>query len=444
MDTITADTAVSCGIIKPVHGVCNSPVSFGGLTDLSRAWKKAGFPYGRLHDNDWPHPVSVDIPQIFRNFSADAGDPANYDFTNTDASLKAILECGAQIIYRLGTSIEHTVRKVYTDVPDDYEKWADICVHIIRHYNEGWADGFHWNIQFWEIWNEPDLNQDDMWKGSPEQYFDLYVTAAKKIKSACPDVKVGGPALAGYGHSDFALGMLKKIREENAPLDFFSWHLYRNEPKHFRDALSTVEGYLNELDFKNVTLICDEWDFNPVYGFALSNEDEVSEKQKVAYFSTMTDEIGAAFCASVLCTFQNSINDIATYYDSQPANLWCGIFDRYGVPTKSYYAFCAFNELYKLGNAVQMNGPLDGLYYVSAKDNNKLCILVSRYLSVSDNVEIILNNLPYENAVYSIRRTDKMYTDTEAEKGTVNDNRIEFFLPENGIALITVTKDETD
>lgn len=440
MDTITVNAAVSCGIVKPVHGVCNSPVSFGGLTDLSRAWKKAGFPYGRLHDNDWPHPVSVDIPQIFRNFSADADNPANYDFANTDASLKAIVDCGAQIIYRLGTSIEHTVRKVYTDVPADFEKWADICVHIIRHYNEGWADGFHWNIQFWEIWNEPDLNQDDMWKGSPEQYFDLYVTAAKAIKSACPDVKVGGPALAGYGHSDFALGLLRKIREENAPLDFFSWHLYRNEPKHFRDALSTVEGYLNEFDFKNVTLICDEWNYNPIYGFALSNEDEVSEKQKVAYFSTMTDEIGAAFCASVLCTFQNSINDIATYYDSQPTNLWCGIFDRYGVPTKSYYAFCAFDELYKLGNAVQMSGPLDGLYYASAKDNDKLCILVSRYLSSSDNTEIILNNLPYKNAVYTVRRTDKMYTDSEAEKGTVNDNRIELFLPENGFVLVTVTK----
>lgn len=440
MNTITVNTAISSGPVKPVHGICNSPLSFGGLTDLSRAWKKAGFPYGRQHDNDWPQPITVDIPQIFRDFSADVNDPNSYDFINTDATLKAVIDCGAQIIYRLGTSIEHTARKVYTEVPTDFKKWSDICVHIIRHYNEGWANGFHWNIQYWEIWNEADLNQDDMWKGTPEQYFDLYVTAAKTIKEACPDVKVGGPALAGYGHAEFVEGFLKKIRDENAPLDFFSWHLYRSDPKIFREAITVIEGYLKKFDFENVTLICDEWNFNPVYGFALSNDDELSEQQKVLYFSTMANEIGAAFCAAILCTFQNSRNDIATYYDGQPTNLWCGVFDRYGVPTKSYYSFCAFNELYKLGNAVETVCPDNGLYCVSATDGNKLCILVSRYLSNPDNVDLILNNLPFEDAVYSIRRTDRLNTDVEAESGRVKDGHLEIFLPENGVALITVNQ----
>lgn len=438
MDRITVDAGEFCGPVKPVHGVCNSPISFGGLTDLSRAWKKAGFPYGRQHDNDWPHPISVDIPQIFRDFSADVNDPNSYDFTNTDAALKAVIDCGAQIIYRLGTSIEHTAHKVYTDVPADFKKWSEICVHIIKHYNEGWADGFRWNIQFWEIWNEADLNQDDMWKGTPEQYFDLYVTAAQAIKSACPDVMVGGPALAGYGHSDFVKGFLRKIREEAAPLDFFSWHLYRGEPKIFREAISTIEGYLKEFDFENVTLICDEWNYNPLYGFALSNENEMQEQQKVAYFSSMTDEVGAAFCASVLCTFQNSSNDIATYYDGQPTNLWCGIFDRYGVPTKSYYAFCAFNELYKLGRTVKNECTEDGVYCVSAADENKLCILVSRYLSAPDKAELFLKNLPFENAAYTVTRTDKFNNFAEAESGILKDNRLEIFLSENSFALISV------
>ncbi|MBI4578450.1 MAG: hypothetical protein HY718_02035 [Planctomycetes bacterium] len=39
----------------------------------------------------------------------------------------------------------------------DFAKWAKICVNIIRHYNEGWADGFHYNIRYWEIWNEPNV-----------------------------------------------------------------------------------------------------------------------------------------------------------------------------------------------------------------------------------------------------------------------------------------------
>ena len=106
---ITIDTSRKIGPIKPVHGVNNGPTSFGGLTDLSRSYKAAGFPYARMHDPEYPHPTAVDIPQIFPDFSADETDPANYVFENTDAALKAIVDCGTQIIYRLGTSIEHTV-----------------------------------------------------------------------------------------------------------------------------------------------------------------------------------------------------------------------------------------------------------------------------------------------------------------------------------------------
>ena len=59
-------------------------------------------------------------------------------------------------MYRLGTSIEHSLKHYYTAVPDDFDRWTDICLHIIRHYNEGWNNGFHLGIRYWEIWNEPD------------------------------------------------------------------------------------------------------------------------------------------------------------------------------------------------------------------------------------------------------------------------------------------------
>jgi hypothetical protein len=39
--------------------------------------------------------------------------------------------------------------------PRDHDHWADICINIIRHYNEGWANGFHLNLDYWHIWEEP-------------------------------------------------------------------------------------------------------------------------------------------------------------------------------------------------------------------------------------------------------------------------------------------------
>ena len=29
-------------------------------------------------------------------------------------------------------------------------------MNVIKHYNSGWANGYHYNIKYWEIWNEPD------------------------------------------------------------------------------------------------------------------------------------------------------------------------------------------------------------------------------------------------------------------------------------------------
>jgi len=176
------------GPLKKLHGVNNGPFSFGSLVDVTEHFRNAEFPLVRLHDVNWPHAWEVDIHTIFPDFGRDPEDPASYDFERTDTYIASILETGAKIVYRLGESIEHTKKKYYVHPPADYEKWAKVCVGIIRHYNEGWANGYHYGIQYWEIWNEPD-NPDNqvMWTGTPEQYYDLYRVASLAIKRHDPD-----------------------------------------------------------------------------------------------------------------------------------------------------------------------------------------------------------------------------------------------------------------
>ena len=74
--------------------------------------------------------------------------------------------------------------------------WAKICEGVIRHYTEGWADGFDYPIRYWEIWNEPDNVPDPMenpmWRGSAEQFFELYATASTYLKEKFPHLKIGG------------------------------------------------------------------------------------------------------------------------------------------------------------------------------------------------------------------------------------------------------------
>lgn len=83
----------------------------------------------------WTQPIS------FPDFNADPSDPDSYDFAFTDAYLQTLANSGIQPFYRLGVTIENSyLIKSYAIIPPaDFEKWAEICCGIVRHYNEGWG-----------------------------------------------------------------------------------------------------------------------------------------------------------------------------------------------------------------------------------------------------------------------------------------------------------------
>lgn len=168
-------------------------------------YKSARIPYSRNHDSNYigiyGAPYTHDITAIFPDFNADPTDPNSYDFACTDENILVTKEAGTETFFRLGQTIEHQIKKHATLPPKDFKKWAVICEHIIRHYNEGWANGFNLKIEYWEIWNEPDLDDDDStnkrtWGGTKAQFFELYETASKHLKNCFPHLKIGGPALA--------------------------------------------------------------------------------------------------------------------------------------------------------------------------------------------------------------------------------------------------------
>ena len=173
---VVIDPAAVVGAIKPMNAVNNGP-AVANAKEQTRGnfyeYKVLNIPYARTHDSayyaGYGGPHCVDISQLFPDFDKNPNDPSAYDFTNTDAYLQSIVATGAQVFFRLGESIEHTVKQYNIFPPKDYLKWAKICEHVIRHYNEGWADGLHLGIKYWEIWNEPDLDVED-WKTKPHTW----------------------------------------------------------------------------------------------------------------------------------------------------------------------------------------------------------------------------------------------------------------------------------
>ncbi len=223
------------GVIRPLHGGTLGPVSDLKVLDYSDFYKECKIPLVRLEAVTWESTYAVDLSTIFRDFRDDPSKEENYDFRRTDDYIASVVKSGVGMIYRLGETIEWTKRKYNIHPPLDYEKWAAICCGIIRHYNDGWANGFHYNIKYWEIWNEPDNNTrvkgdgPANWTGSDEQFFELYAIAANTIKKNFPDVKVGGPAVCTFNikdgipvASDFIANFLNYCQKHSVPLDFFT------------------------------------------------------------------------------------------------------------------------------------------------------------------------------------------------------------------------------
>jgi xylan 1,4-beta-xylosidase len=414
---VRVDCAQRAGEIRPLHGVNNGPLCYGETVDLSPYFRELAFPLARLHDSDWPNADLVNIHAIFPDMRADPNVPASYRFGRTDDYVKAIVDAGVGIVYRLGENIEHSPRKHFVHPPADPRKWAAVCVGIIRHYNEGWADGFHHKIRYWEIWNEPE-NRPAMWTGTPEEYYRLYVTASRTIKARFPDLKVGGPSLGDTGKLDeegelvptpFLKGFLAAVKAGAAPLDFFSWHTYTDDPAVLPEKARAVRGLLDAAGLPKAENHLNEWNYLPGNDWGpLCKGGEGTRRREC--FRQMLGAPGAAFLAVALIGFQGSPIDVANYYGGDTGQF--GLFDRDGTPNKTLYAMRAFKMLLDTPLCLKVAGDNDqpGRLAVCAgtnKDKSAVTVLIANFRAKDKALALHVANLPWQGATkWEILRVD--------------------------------------
>lgn len=383
MATIKVDFTNIIGTIKPMHGV-GQPPFYGANFSMFHYLKEAGIPFSRLHDvgGAYGGNVYVDIPNIFRDFNADPADPAAYDFSFTDLLITELIKNDVEPFFRLGVTIEnyHSIRAYRIFPPTDNLKWAKICEGIIRHYTEGWADGYHYNIRYWEIWNEPDnrpdIDKNPMWKGTKEEFFDLYKVASIYLKSRFPHLKIGGYGSCGFyaigdgGHISAANSsprteyfitffeeFLAFVRDNECPLDFLSWHSYDNVEKNIIFAMYARQR-LDEFGFTDTETSCNEWNPEP---------------------HTRGTTHHAAHIAAVMLAFQNTPLDNAMFYDARfGTSIYGAMFNPLtSEPFPAYYSFVAFNELYQRKNQASLSCDDARIYAVAAKGQNDGCIMIA-------------------------------------------------------------------
>ena len=442
---INVDFSKTVGRIKAMHAVGQPPFSIcnSGIDDSFMHYlQEANIPYSRLHDTGGHFGCNlfVDVPNLFRDFDADENDPESYDFAFTDNLFEKMMKHGIEPYFRLGVTIEnaHFIKAYRIFPPKDSEKWARICEHIVRHYNEGWADGYYFGIRYWEIWNEPDNEKDialnNMWKGTAEQYYDLYAAVSKHLRACFGDsIKIGGYSSTGLYlgyimkkedykvpheighweeravyHTEFLKGFLDRVKKEKLPFDFFSHHSYMSV-RRTCEIQEYAEGLLADAGFADVEFHLNEW-----------NADRTLE--------TRGTSKAAADAAAMMIAMQKKKMSVMCYYDARvDVSVYGGLFNPLTLqPFCTYYTFKAFGELYRLKNQVQCECTEDGVYAIAAADGRENAVMISNISGEDKSVSLGLGDS------FKVYLVDEEHFLTEAQLSAA-----EFEIRNNQVVFIT-------
>ena len=418
---VSADFGVETGKLRPeLHSagfgpqICSCPPAT--IADI----RSMGFKASRTHD--WalinPNQRVCDWHHIFPLPHLDAKDPANYVFGPTDYLLKRTREeVGHDIFFRLGTSIEHSGAKIHFNslIPEDFEKVAETFAGTIRHYNRGWANGHEWGIKYWEIWNEPD-GQNNMWclpdgdlgmgdtakaraadqaareKKRLELFAQFFAICLKRIKDEFGDtVKVGGPALCTWrgshpgriGTEAYFRRLFAACREAGVAPDFISWHYYGSNPAEILAAVARARKFCDDEGFPKCELILNEWHYRSASWDALRTTDPAVRRKVWTGPASHNGIDSSCFNLTLLSKFQTSKLDQAYYYGCRNVGSW-GYKDEFGEKYKVYYGLKLFGDFLRdFPTMCASATDAAGITILAAKsaDGERKAVLVTDYRS---------------------------------------------------------------
>lgn len=426
------------GIIKEVNGVNGTPRSIApGFPDLEDQFNQLGFKHLRFHDNlgfgdldnyflenDTDSQFAPNIPDNTKTAAlkliADIGNSrtifpyaaagmrsnnvdlafqgANYAMT--DQHFKEVLENNPslnpnnlqrEITFRIG----RTNRGGF-ELPQNFDIYATLVSTLVDRYSLNYQKtGLPRKIEYWEIWNEPDLTF--FWNSNdPSDYYSFYEKIARMIKAVDPTAKVGGAAVAnGYNPGgEYIDGLLNYCKINNVPIDFISWHYYATstaDPQSIIDIGNAIQSSLDKYGFSNIESLCTEWNSSP-FG-------------NVNTFSKVQSAKNSAYIASTLIYMQYTKVDLAHYYRGDASSF--GLFNNAGgIYTYAGQAFGLFSRMFETPYILSSQKDFGTGLTVMACENdqgNKINILASNFVVDKDFAG---TTAPKESPIYSQHYVD--------------------------------------
>ncbi len=307
-----------------------TPVGEEGNADVTTRYQQIGVEEIRIHDYYGP----LDMATIYRDHSADPASASSYDFSVSDQYYRKIVDGGFKVYFRIGDSYNPGAGYPVPAQrrPTNYVNYIKAAIEVVRHYD----DPARWGrrpIDKVEIWNEPDFIQ--FWDGSVIEFINFFASSAVALKAAFPNLEIGGPGFtqnaantsSGRAQLEAFLG---EISRRSVPLDFFSWHMYSNDPAQFASAAAFFRSRLDAYGYTATAIHNTEY-HTDTYGV-----DDV-EALKLRAMGK-----GAALVTATWIEFQKAGMAQACFFRGNDTNI--------NVP--SFYGLCyADGKLKKTGDA---------------------------------------------------------------------------------------------
>lgn len=265
--------------------------------------------------------------------------------------------------------------------PNNMIAWKEICKQLALHLkNKGYG------IKYYEVWNEPDL--DIFWKGTQQQYFELYRYAVEGILEADPTAKVGGPSIA---HNVYWIRpFLEFCTTNNLPVNFISFHDFNWDVNSTINRLQMIQDAIDEFpNFSNIEIHLGEWnscvDCNYIYD---------GDRAK-----------GAAWLLHAmkkLLEYENlTIVQRAQYIDIGGTYIWgnLGAVEEDGGPPKAVYnAYKIYAMVPEQRISLQTIGrTVDGM---ASCTSDTIAVIFWNYSNNYNNLQLTINNINLTDIKY--------------------------------------------
>jgi hypothetical protein len=415
------------GVIRPLTGINIGPLGNGSNPPLVEAYRARGMTLIRTHDYYGP----LDLSRLYPDRTSDPLSPASYAFTapagnegrSSDTVFASIVSNGFEPYFRLGDSYNNA----RAPSPGEIANLTAASVQVLRHYREGQWDGFRSAFRYVEIWNEPDNRQ--FWTQPAAVYFDFYVSAARAIREAFPGLRLGGPALTPAGclapqGQDWTRRFLDHVRTTNAPLDFFSWHMYSNDPADYAACAAFYRSELDARGFVAVPMHVTEWNTANATGTRGTELRALAE--------------GAAINTGAWIAMQTHGVEEALFYRGPDPNpdfpAFYGMFYADGRPKAVGLAAELWNEMTRFPLRMALTGGADELTALAGTNT-------------AGGVAVLVSNLSNRPRTWSLDDRDE-WAGASARVRTVSDDADTvvtstsggrtFVIPSFGVQLVTI------